>query len=185
MQLGFYFDQTRCTGCFTCCVACKDWHDIQSGPAHWMRVTSIEERKFPRLFVAYLASSCYHCVDPACMEACPVEAISKRNEDGIVVVDPEACLGESSCDGLCKEACPYDSPQFGADEDNKMQKCDLCIDLWQWGKKPVCVEACPMRALDAGPLDELKEKYGHIKKAAGFVYSPDVKPSIIFKEKVV
>ena len=38
MQLGFYFDQTRCINCFTCVVACKDWHDIPAGPASWLKV---------------------------------------------------------------------------------------------------------------------------------------------------
>ncbi|MFX1457608.1 MAG: 4Fe-4S dicluster domain-containing protein, partial [Promethearchaeota archaeon] len=37
-QMGFYFDQTRCTGCFTCSVACKDWNDIKAGPENWMRI---------------------------------------------------------------------------------------------------------------------------------------------------
>lgn len=37
-QVGFYFDQTRCTGCYTCAVACKDWHDIDAGPVNWMQV---------------------------------------------------------------------------------------------------------------------------------------------------
>ena len=47
MQLGFYFDQTRCTGCHTCNVACKDWHDIDAGPVNWMRVTTIGREGFP------------------------------------------------------------------------------------------------------------------------------------------
>jgi len=51
MQMGFYFDQTRCTGCFTCVVACKDWHDVPPGPASWMRVTTVEKGKYPDLFV--------------------------------------------------------------------------------------------------------------------------------------
>ena len=51
-------------------------------------------------------------------------------------------------------------------------------------KKPICVEACPMRALDAGPLEELKAKYGDIQEAESFVYSNRVMPSIIFKSKV-
>jgi anaerobic dimethyl sulfoxide reductase subunit B (iron-sulfur subunit) len=40
MQLAFYFDQTRCTGCYTCVVACKDWHDIPAGPASWMLIAN-------------------------------------------------------------------------------------------------------------------------------------------------
>ncbi|MBW2365876.1 MAG: 4Fe-4S binding protein [Deltaproteobacteria bacterium] len=61
IQLGFYFDQTRCTGCYACVVACKDWHDIDHEPVKWMRVTSIEYGKFPDLFAAYMTSPCYHC----------------------------------------------------------------------------------------------------------------------------
>jgi Pyruvate/2-oxoacid:ferredoxin oxidoreductase delta subunit len=89
-QIAFYFDQTRCIGCFTCCVSCKDWHDIPAGPAHWRRVISFEEGKFPQSFLAYLSAACYHCEDPLCAVVCPAEAIIKR-EDGVVVVDREKC----------------------------------------------------------------------------------------------
>ena len=183
MQLGFYFDQSRCTGCYTCCVSCNDWHDIPAGRANWVRVSCLEEGKFPRLFVAYLFKPCYHCANPPCVSACPANAISKREEDGIVVVDREACLGESVCGAVCKEACPYDSPQFGEEQNPKMQKCDLCSERWAEGKKPICVEACPLRALDAGPLSELREKYGDAREAAGFVDSPKTEPAIRLKGK--
>ena len=75
------------------------------------------------------------------------------------------------------------APSFGADEDAKMQKCDLCADRWAGGKKPICVDGCPMRALDAGPIDELRAKYGDIRDAEGFVYSEDLIPSVTFKPK--
>lgn len=183
MQFGFYFDQTRCVGCYTCVVACKDWHDIPAGPASWRWVNAIEKGKYPEPFVGFLSLSCLHCVEPACVPACPVNAISKREEDGIVVVDREICLGNGECAMLCKDACPYDAPQFGAEDGAKMQKCNLCLDRWAEGKKPICVNACPMRALDAGPIDETKTKYGNIREAEGFVYSSYIEPSIIFKPK--
>ena len=183
MQLGFYFDQTRCTGCYTCIVACKDWHDIDAGPARWMRVTTIEDGKFPDVFVAYLAIACCHCANPLCVPACPASAISKREEDGLVVVDRETCLGKDSCGGACLEACPYNAPQFGAEKDARMQKCNFCLDRLAEGKKPICVDACPMRALDSGPLTELKKKYRGQKGSEGFVYSAKAKPTIIFKPK--
>ncbi|MBM4462112.1 MAG: 4Fe-4S dicluster domain-containing protein [Chloroflexi bacterium] len=182
MQTGFYFDQTRCTGCFTCVVACKDWHDVPAGPASWMRVTTIEKGKYPDVFVAFLATPCYHCLEPACVDACPVNAITKRRKDGIVVVDREACLGRDRCQ-LCLEACPYEAPQFGAEENAKMQKCDLCLERWAEHKKPICVDACPMRALDAGPIKALKAKYGDSMQAEGFAYSEKMIPSIVFKPK--
>ena len=96
MQRGFYFDQTRCIGCFTCCVACKDWHDIPAGPAHWRRITPIEEGKFPQPFLAYLSGACYHCEEPLCAVVCPAEAIERR-EDGIVTVDREKCQEAARC----------------------------------------------------------------------------------------
>ncbi len=185
MQKGFYFDQSRCTGCYTCLIACKDWHeyDLGSEPENWIRVNTIEKGKFPDLFVAYLAQPCYHCEDPPCIPVCPVEAITKREKDGIVIVDRETCMGNESCEAFCRSACPYNVPQFGPEADAKMQKCNLCTDRWTEGKKPVCVEACPMRALDAGPLDELKAKSGDVRDAEGFVYSREARPSVVFKLK--
>jgi len=182
MQIGLYFDQTRCTGCYTCIVACKDWHDVPAGPASWIKVKTVEKGKCPDLFVAFLPAACYHCLEPACVDACPANAITKRKEDGIVEVDREACLGRDNCQS-CLEACPYDAPQFGAEENAKMQKCDLCIERWAEDKKPICVDACPMRALDAGPLEELRAKYGDSREAESFVYSEKLIPSITFKPK--
>ena len=183
MQLGFYFDQTRCTGCFTCSVACKDWHDIPAGPANWLRVTEIEKGKFPHVFVAYFVTACWHCADPACVTACPEGAISKRQEDGVVVVDQDKCLGKDNCD-MCLQACAYEVPQFGAEQNAKMQKCNFCIDRLVEGKDPICVGACPMRALDAGPLDQLMAKHGQAQDAEGFVYSAELDPSVVFNPKL-
>lgn len=183
MQTGFYFDQTRCTGCYTCVIACKDWHDVPAGPASWMRVKTMEEGKFPNLSVSFLAAHCYHCTQPACIAACPVDAITKRKQDGIVVVDGDLCRGKDLCD-LCLQACPYEVPQFGAEPNAKMQMCNLCWERLEEGKQPICVAGCPMRALDAGPLEELETKYGDAKNADGFAYSTELKPPIVFKPKV-
>ncbi len=182
MQLGFYFDQTRCTGCFTCIVACKDWNDIDAGPASWRRVITIEKGKYPDLFVAFLSAACYHCAEPGCVSACPAGAISKREPDGVVLVDRDACLGKDNCD-LCLQACPYDAPQFGAEKNAKMGKCHFCLDRIAENKKPVCVDACPMRAMDAAPMEELRAKYGDVRETECFSYSPKLIPSIIFKPK--
>ncbi|MDP2952800.1 MAG: 4Fe-4S dicluster domain-containing protein [Chloroflexota bacterium] len=183
MQMGFYFDQTRCIGCYTCGVACKDWHDTPAGPAHWRRITTIERGKYPQLFVAFLSLSCVHCANPACLAHCPADAISKREEDGVVVVDQEKCWGKDNCDLYCLKACPYQVPQFGAEENAKIQMCNFCLDRLAEGKKPICVDACPNRALDAGPLEELRAKHGGTKDAEGFDFSSEVNPSIIFKRR--
>ncbi|MFX1303581.1 MAG: 4Fe-4S dicluster domain-containing protein [Promethearchaeota archaeon] len=183
-QMGFYFNQERCTGCYTCSIACKDWNDIPAGPVNWRKIKKIEEGKFPNLFLAYLSTACNHCANPPCVKACPTEAIIKRDSDGIVVVDHERCIGKKECGSKCLKVCPWNVPQFSKKENAKMQKCDFCLERLEQGQKPICVEACPMYALDAGPIDELKEKYGKIFDAEGFQYFEEFKPSILFNPKL-
>ena len=182
-QIGFYFDQTRCTGCYTCAVACKDWHDIDAGPINWLRIKTIEKGQFPDLFAAYLVLPCFHCQDPPCLKACPAGAISKRKPDGMVVVDRNKCLGRMECGGLCLKACPYNAPQFGPENNATMQKCDLCLDRLKQGQQAICVEACPLFALDVGPLDELRKKYGQNDRAEGFRHFKKAGPAVTFKPK--
>jgi len=181
MQLGFYFDQSRCIGCHTCSVACADWHDTGE-ETKWLRVTTIEQGDFPDVFVSFLVLPCCHCEQPGCVEACPAGAISKRADNGIVVVDQELCLGKDGC-GLCLEACPYHVPRFGAGDNAKMQKCDMCVERIERGQQPVCIEACPMWALDFGPMDKLRSDYSGSSEAVGFVSAPGTSPAILFKPK--
>jgi len=185
MQIGFYFDQTRCTGCGACQVACKDWNDIPAGPIRWMRLAYVEKGKCPNLFVSHFITPCFHCLTPVCAAACPVGAISKRSQDGVVTVDSDICIGRDTCGESCLKACPYDAPQFGPELDGKMSKCNFCLDRWLEEKLPVCIEACPTRALDAGPLDDLVARYGQAQSAAGFFYSERTKPAVVCRPKPV
>jgi anaerobic dimethyl sulfoxide reductase subunit B (iron-sulfur subunit) len=182
MQYGFYVNENRCMGCFACVVACKDWHDVPAGPASWIRVQTVEEGLFPNLAVTFLPLTCNHCANPACVLVCPAEAIQKQPENGIVIVDRESCLGKDQC-GLCLQACPYEAPQFGAEAEARMEKCDLCSDRLAEGKKPICVQSCPMEAIEAGPLEELRTRYGNIRETGGFKYSEELEPSVTFTPK--
>ncbi|MFX1366066.1 MAG: 4Fe-4S dicluster domain-containing protein [Promethearchaeota archaeon] len=182
MQMGFYFDQTRCIGCYTCVLACKDWNDLPVG-VNWRKINIIENGTFPELFLAYLSIACNHCVNPPCIKACPVEAITKRESDGIVIVNSKKCIGKKECGAKCLKACPWDIPQFRDEENSKMEKCNFCFDRLEQGQQTICVEACPMYALDVASFKELQKKYGDIHDAEGFNYYEKVRPSIIFKPK--
>ncbi|MBU2644250.1 4Fe-4S dicluster domain-containing protein [bacterium] len=183
-QMGFYFNQTRCIGCHTCAVACKDWHDHQDSAVNWMQIRIVEKGTFPHLFLAYLAAPCYQCEDPSCMAVCPVDAIYKRETDGIVIVDSERCLGSEACEKTpCLSACRSRSPQFGSEGNAKMQKCDFCVDRLEAGQQAICVEACPMFALDIDTLEQLQVKYGSRQTAEGFSYSKKIRPAAIFTPK--
>ena len=182
MQLGFYFNQERCIGCHTCDIACKDWNDLQEPGVSWRRISTTERGAFPEVFVAFLSLSCCHCAQPACATACPVGAITKSGQTGVVAVDQATCLGKDAC-RACLDACPYSVPQFGPQVHAKMQKCTLCPEKLAKGESPVCVSACPVRALDAGPVDVLRAKYGATREAVGFSYDSDLDPSLILRPK--
>ena len=169
-QYGFYFDADRCVQCRACETACKSAHDIEPG-LRWRRVIDIWEGEFPDVACTYFSLACMHCARPACAEACPTGAITKRAEDGIVVVDREKCNGCRECSA----ACPFDVPQFGAD--GTMQKCDFCIER---GREPACVATCPAEALFYGTMEELSRlaEAKSAKKLAG-----PTEPSIFISSK--
>ena len=64
-----------------------------------------------------------------------------------------------------------------------MQMCNLCLRRWGQNKKPICVMACPTRALDAGPLEELRIIYSDSREAEGFTYYASTGASITFNPK--
>ncbi len=150
MQKRLYFDESRCTACETCVIACKDWHDLELG-VHWLRVKVFESGVFPRVKLKYRLNICRHCRAAPCIEGCPTEVIIRMEAHDGVLVDKEKCIG---C-GDCFASCPFGIPQFG--EDGKMQKCDLCRDRVVNDQNPVCVDACPTRALFFGDMQELRD----------------------------
>jgi anaerobic dimethyl sulfoxide reductase subunit B (iron-sulfur subunit) len=150
-QYGFSFIKEKCLQCFGCEVACKSWREAELG-VRWRRVHNIWYGRFPNVKTASASISCMHCVDPVCVKVCPVGAIEKRVEDGIVVVDRSKCTGCKTC---LKE-CPFGAPQFGAD--GRMQKCDMCMNEMDLSKEfPPCIETCPTKALQFTKMDT-KEK---------------------------
>ncbi len=166
-QLAFYFNQSICTGCKACQIACKDKNDnpigvnfrrvVQYYGGGWSPHPTIKGIMVPgNVFSYHVSVACMHCAAPICVEVCPSGAMIKSS-DGIVSVNEEYCLG---C-RLCQQACPYGAPQFNPAK-GVMTKCNLCADLLGQGEGPACVTACPMRALEVGELSDLQAKYGNV-----------------------
>lgn len=178
-QKGFYYDQTTCIGCKVCQVACKDKNNTDIG-VRYRRVHDLEGGKFPNPYRLHFSVSCNHCEKPKCVENCPTGALYKRAEDGIVIHDYDKCIG---C-RLCTWSCPYGAPQY-REKEGKAGKCDACSDLIAKGENPACVDACVMRSLSFGNIDELREKYGRNADANGFPNSAVTKPNIVITVKNV
>ena len=147
-QLGFYVNIDRCVQCHACELACKAYHKVELGTT-LRYVVGIWAGHYPHPIHRTITYSCMHCGKPSCVDACPTGAITKRTEDGIVVVDRDQCNG---C-GACAEACPFGVPQFG--QDGTMQMCNMCVERLAQGKQPVCIGTCPSEALGFGTLEEL------------------------------
>lgn len=159
MTYAFSFDESACSGCKACQVACKDKNNLPLGVL-WRRVYEVNGGKWIQVggawistvFAYNLSIACNHCVHPKCAGVCPTDAFIVRS-DGIVFIDQSKCIG---C-GYCAWACPYDAPQMDLAA-GVMTKCNLCFDALDAGLPPACVAACPMRSLELVSVEEQGEK---------------------------
>jgi len=159
--VGLLYDATKCIGCKTCVVACREANglppersadglydapqDLSSGTKNIIKLCRDGSE------VSFMKAQCMHCVDPACAAACMLGALQKR-EFGIVSWDGSRCVG---C-RYCQTACPYNVPKFEWYAKNpKIVKCELCRHLLAEGGMPACAKVCPAQAVIFGKRDEL------------------------------
>ena len=143
------FRKQDCMGCHTCEVACKQEHGLGVGP----RLIKVIENS-PNFIPVY----CHHCAKAPCAEVCPVGAIS-RNDEGIVLIDNDACIGCREC----VEACPFDAMQF-AEQNDIAVKCDLCFERLAEKKQPACVSICPTGCLQLGGSENIASVFERAQK---------------------
>lgn len=183
MQLGFYFDSVRCTGCKTCELACKDYNNLDAGLSYrhvydyeggtWRH--NEDGTWYQDAFAYHVSLSCNHCTGAICLIVCPTGAMH-REGNGIVRVNSQVCIG---C-GYCALACPYHAPSV-SDVTHTSVKCDGCFERLIENTPPICVDACPMRALSLDDIAALRKKLGTIAEVAPLPDASYTQPNLVIR----
>jgi Fe-S-cluster-containing dehydrogenase component len=170
--VGILYDATVCTGCKACVSACKQYNELppsfSSSDQLWDNpldndpktynviklykegAASVKDRE--KDGYSFIKRHCMHCVDPACVSACPVSALQKDAKTGVVTYDKKACIG---C-RYCQVACPFSVPKFEYDKAFPLiRKCQLCSHRLEKGDIPACCEFCPTGASIFGKVSDL------------------------------
>jgi sulfite dehydrogenase (quinone) subunit SoeB len=188
-KLGLVIDLDTCVGCQACATSCKEWNtqgysaplsDDKPRAAEpmgtWLnRIHGYEVKDGGDSRIVNFPRSCLHCETPACVTVCPTGASYKRAEDGIVLVNPETCIG---CK-LCSWACPYGAREYDYTH-GVMKKCTLCVDriynenFEPEDRVPACVKACPTGARSFGDLGDANSDVSQlVKDRGGYDLLPD------------
>jgi len=149
MSFAILTDTTKCTGCERCVDACVEVNHLAEDIHYrWRERDGLNGARYCSVVHApgdhYVRLQCRHCVEPACVAACPVGALHKT-EDGPVVYDRDICMG---C-RYCMMACPYEIPRYMWEENVPyVSKCTMCYEAMRRGEidQPACTRACPEEA---------------------------------------
>jgi len=150
-QYAFEVDLDLCSGCKACVTACHALNGLDDSEA-WRDVgllasppPTIAAGPSEEFIQQTVTTACHHCVDPACLNGCPVLAYEKDPGTGIVRHLDDQCIG---CQ-YCMMKCPYDVPKY-SDRLGIVRKCDMCHTRLSHEEAPACAQACPNQAITIG-----------------------------------
>ena len=168
-QYAFEVDLDACTGCKACVAACHSLNGLEEGEI-WRTVSLLQGGSPAEPFLQTVTAACHHCLDPACLRGCPVDAYEKDPVTGIVRHLDDQCIG---C-RYCTLSCPYEVPAYESRR-GIVRKCDMCHGRLEAGEAPACVQGCPNEAISIALVD-----VGASRAAAATGTSvPGAAPSII------
>ena len=188
-------DLRNCDGCEACTMSCQQRHYLSKDQT-WIKVYTMTDADGGTY---HMPRPCMMCEDPPCLYVCPVGA-TFRNDEGLVLVDQNACIGCRTC----MAACPYEaryfnwtqppapptrlpmatSPEYPVPQKvGTVGKCVLCADRLPHGELPACVSGCPMGVIYVGDLvsDAAVNGMGTTVKLSTFLKDND---AVRFKEEL-
>jgi len=140
-QYSFEVDLDSCSGCKACVAACHSLNGLEEDEL-WRNVGTLVGGNTELPVIQHVTASCHHCLEPACMHGCPVNAYEKDPIPGIVEHLDDQCIGCKYCMFMC----PYDVPTYSSQK-GIVRKCNMCSDRLAVGEAPACVQACPHEAI--------------------------------------
>lgn len=166
-QYAIVVDVDRCIGCHGGCqIACKTENNIGLGRKRSTLYT-VTDGVFPDVSMFFVPVMCQQCEDPICAKVCPTGACYKDDEDGVIRIDTDVCIGCQTC----KNACPFQANNFNA-EMRVMDKCTICSQRREKDEKPACVNVCPGGALHYGDINDPNSEVSKLLAAnEGHVYT--------------
>jgi len=146
-QYAFEVDLDKCSGCKACVTACHSLNGLDEAET-WRSVGLLFNDDWHAPQQQTITTACHHCVEPGCLEGCPVLAYDKDPVTGIVRHLDDQCIG---CQ-YCVMKCPYEVPQYSAKR-GIVRKCDMCANRLAVDEAPACVQACPHEAIKITVVD--------------------------------
>jgi Fe-S-cluster-containing dehydrogenase component/DMSO reductase anchor subunit len=140
-QYAFEVDLDACSGCKACVAACHNLNGLEEDEC-WRSVGLLSGGSAQLAVLQHVTSACHHCLEPACLQGCPVKAYEKDPLTGIVRHLDDQCIG---CQ-YCVLKCPYDVPKYSHSK-GIVRKCDMCHQRLAVGEAPACVQSCPNQAI--------------------------------------
>lgn len=151
-KYGMVIDTNRCTCCHGCTIACISENNVPDGYyRNWVK--KISKGTYPNVRFHFLPRMCNNCEDAPCLNLCPTGATYRTEEDGVVHVNRDVCVG---CH-VCIDACPYGA-RFLNPITRTADKCDFCYHRITQGIEPACVTTCTGRARIFGDLNDPKSE---------------------------
>jgi Fe-S-cluster-containing dehydrogenase component/DMSO reductase anchor subunit len=169
-QYAFEVDLDQCTGCKACVTACHSENGLDEDET-WRSVGLLQGGTTQAPDIQHVSTACHHCLDPACLNGCPVLAYEKSPTTGVVKHLEDQCIG---CQ-YCTFTCAYNVPKYSKKK-GIVHKCDMCISRLEVGQAPACVRACPSGAIriklvDVARVRENPTEYVNIPDAPDSHYT--------------
>ena len=146
-QYIFEVNLDACSGCKSCVVACHNLNGLEEAE-NWRDVGLLVGGTSEQPLLQHITTTCHHCIEPACLIGCPVNAYDKDPITGIVRHLDDQCIG---CQ-YCIFKCPYDVPKY-SNTKGIVRKCDMCSDRLANAEAPACVQSCPHHAIRIAVAD--------------------------------